>query len=80
MELLYFKDCDTKINKGYRYILVVFEFFSKYAWTVSMENKTRQTIKDSSKNVLNSSGRKPNLIETDDGKEFVNKISTTFWN
>ena len=37
-----------------------------------------KTIKDSFENILISSQRKPNLIETDRGKDFYNKIFQEF--
>ena len=39
-----------------------------------MKNKYASTIKDAFAETLNESKRKPKLIETDDGKEFANKI------
>ena len=44
------------------------------------QNKNAQTIKDSFENILISSKRKPNLIETDRGKEFYNNIFQDFLN
>ena len=35
-----------------------------------LKNKNAQTIKDTFEDVLKNSKRKPNLIETDRGKEF----------
>ena len=39
---------DYKIsnNKGYRYIFVIYDNFSKYLWTIALKNKNSQTIKD----------------------------------
>ena len=42
--------------------------------------KNAQTIKDSFENILTSSKRKPNLIETDRGKEFYYNIFQEFLN
>ena len=47
--------------------------------TILLKNKNAQTIKDSFENLLISS-KKTNLIETDDGSEFVNKIYTDLLN
>ena len=43
-------------------------------------SKKAQTIKDSFENFIKSSERKPNLIESDRGKEFYNKIFQDFPN
>ena len=48
--------------------------------TVPLKNKNAQTIKDSFENILISSRRKPNLIESDRGKEFYNNIFQDFLN
>ena len=44
----------------------------------SSKNKNAQTIKDPFENILISSERKPNLIESDRGKEFHNNIFQDF--
>ena len=80
LDILDFKDYDPKNNRGYRYVLVVIDNFSKFGWTIPLENKNGQTIKDSFENILISSKRKPNLIEPDRGKEFYLKIFRDFLN
>ena len=54
-DILDFKDYGPKNNRGYRYVLVVIDNFSKYGWTVPLKNKNAQTIKDSLQSVLISS-------------------------
>ena len=54
--------------------------FSNYGWTVPLKNKNAQTIKESFENILINSKRKPNLIESDCGKEFYNNIFQDFLN
>ena len=61
-------------NKGYRYILTVIDNFSKFAWTIPLRNKNSETITNEFSNIIKSSKRKPNMIETDRGKEFYNVI------
>ena len=53
--------------KGYRYVFVVLEKFSKFGWAIPLKNKNAQIIEDSFENILIKSKRKPNLIETDRG-------------
>ena len=74
------KDYGPENNRNHRYVLVVMDNFSKYGWTVPLKNKNAQTIKDSFETILISSKRKPNLIETDRGKEFYNNIFQDFLN
>ena len=69
------KDYEPENNKGYRYVLVVIDNFSKYGWTNTLKNKDAQSIKDALERILKSSKRKPNLIKPDIGSKFKNKIS-----
>ena len=80
LDILDLKDYGPENNRGYRYVLVVIDNFSKYGWTVPLKNKNAQTIKDSFENILISSKRKPNLIGSDRGKEFYNNIFQDFLN
>ena len=80
LDILDLKDYGPENNKGYRYVIVTIDNFSKFGWTVPLKNKNALTIKDSFENILISSKRKPNLIETDRGKEFYNNIFQDFLN
>ena len=73
-DLLDMNEYGTKNNKGYRYILVVIDNFSKFVWTIPLENKYAKSITDAFSQTIKTSRRKPNLLKTDDGKEYVNKI------
>ena len=57
-----------------RYVLLVIDSFSKCGRAIHLKNKKTQTIENSSKNILITLERKPNLIETDRGKEFYNNF------
>ena len=80
LDILDLKDYGPKNHRGYRYILVVIDIFSKYGWTIPLKNKNAQTIKYSFENILINSKRKPNLIERDRDKEFYNNIFQDFSN
>ena len=80
LDILDLKDYGPENNRGYRYVLVIIDNFSKYGWTAPLKNKNAQTIKDSFENILISSKRRPNLIESDRGKEFYNNIFQDFLN
>ena len=80
LDILDLKDYGPKNNRGYRYVLVIIDNFSKFGWTIPLKNKNAQTIKDSFENILISSKRKPNLIERDRGKEFYKNIFQDFLN
>ena len=78
LDILDLKDYGPKNNRGYRYVLVTIDNFSKFGWTIPLKNKNAQTIKDSFETILLNSKRSPNLIETDRGKEFYNNIFRNF--
>ena len=80
LDILDLKDYGPKNNRGYRYVLVIIDDFSKFGWTVPLENKNAQTINDSFENIFISSKRKPILIESDRGKKFCNNIFQDFLN
>ena len=80
LDILDLKDYGPENNRGYRYVLVIIDNFSKFGWTVPLKNKNAQTIKDSFENILINSKRKPNLIESDRGKDFYNNIFQDFLN
>ena len=50
--------------------MVVIDNFSKFGRIVPSKNKNARTITNSFENILNSSEKKPNLIENDEGTEF----------
>ena len=80
LDILDLKDYGPENNGGYRYILVVIDNFSKFGWNIPLKNKNAPTIKDSFENIIISSKRKPNLIESDRGKEFYNNLFQDFLN
>ena len=74
------KDYEPENTRNYRYILVVINNFSKFVWTVLLKNKNAQVLKEFFEKILKTSKRKPILIETEDGGEFVNEIFTDLLN
>ena len=80
LDILDLKDYGPENNRGYRYVLVTIDNFSKYGWSIPLKNKNAQAIKDSFENILISSKRKPDLIESDRDKEVYNNIFQDFLN
>ena len=74
LEILDLKDYGAENIRGYKFVLVIIDIFSKFGGTVPLKNKNSRTIKDSFENIIIISKRKPSLIETDRGKEFYNNI------
>ena len=80
LDILDLKDYGPGNNRGYRYVLVTIDNFSKFGWISPLKNKNAQTVKDSFENIIISSKRKPNLIESDRGEEFYNNIFQDYLN
>ena len=67
-------DYKTSNKKGFRYIFIVIDNFSKYLWTIPLKNKYSQTITNEFSNILTKSKRKPLKVESDRGTEFYNSV------
>ena len=62
----------TRQNKGYKFILVVLDVFSRYAWARPLKNKTGKEVAMAIEDILQEDGRKPRKLWTDQGTEFYN--------
>ena len=71
-------DYKTSNNKGFRYIFIVIDNFSKYLWGMPLKNKYSKTITNEFSNILTTSKRKPLKIESDRGSEFYNSVFQDF--
>lgn len=61
----------SKANSGYKYIIVIIDGFSKYAWAIPLKQKNKQTVYIALKKLLKE-GRIPKNLQTDAGTEFYN--------
>lgn len=61
----------SKFNAGYKYILVIIDCFSKFAWAIPLKQKNKEAVCKGFVNVL-IKGRHPKNLQTDLGKEFYN--------
>ena len=59
-------------NKGYKYILVCLDVFSRYAWARPLKTKTGIEVAEALKDIFKG-GRTPDKLWTDRGTEFWNK-------
>ena len=69
----------SKQNKNYKYIITVIDFFSKYSWCYPLKSKKSEKIIYSFKDIFKKSKRKPKMIQSDDGSEFTNNQTQTFF-
>lgn len=61
----------SKLNAGYKYILVIIDGFSKYAWAFPIKQKTKEIVSKEFQTLLEN-GRHPKNLQTDMGTEFYN--------
>ncbi|PFX12388.1 putative uncharacterized transposon-derived protein F54H12.3 [Stylophora pistillata] len=61
----------AKWNKGYRYLLMVLDIFSKYGWIVPLKNKKGESVAAGFKQIF-AEGRVPKKMWTDKGSEYYN--------
>lgn len=62
----------SRQNNSYRYILICIDVFSKYVWAVPLKDKRGPSVVDAFKKILKD-GRKPHMLQSDKGTEFLNK-------
>ena len=55
LDFLDLKNYGPENNRGYRYVLLIIDNFSKFEWTVPLKNKSAQTKEDSFGNISISS-------------------------
>jgi transposase InsO family protein len=63
----------SNVNSGYKYIFVIIDCFSKYAWAFPLKQKTKEIVSTVFKTFL-AKGRLPKNLQTDMGKEFYNNV------
>ena len=62
-----------EFNNNVRYILVVLDVKSRFAWAITQKSKDAKTTAESINKIIKTSGSKPSFIWSDQGKEFYNK-------
>ena len=63
----------SKWNKGYKYLLMVLDLFSKYGWIVPLKTKTGLEVSKAFESIFKKSKGKPKKLWVDKGKEYYNK-------
>lgn len=62
----------ARTNKGYKYILMVIDCFSKKAFARPLKTKTGKEVSEVTKSILDTISTPPKNVQTDLGKEFYN--------
>ena len=70
----------SKFNKGIRYLLCVFDIFSKYTWVIHLNDEKGITISNAFQKKLNlkASNRKPNKMWEHKESEFYDRSMRSF--
>ena len=63
-----------KNNDDYSYILVVIDSLSRYLYTEKLRSKTAEAVTVAFKNIFKRTPELPQVINSDKGKEFTNKL------
>ena len=63
----------SRYNNGYQYLLTCIDIYSKYAWVVPLKNKGGEEVAKALDSIFKQ-GRVPKKVQTDKGREFLNRI------
>ena len=63
----------SKWNKGIKYLLMVIDVFSKYGWIKPLKDKKTESVSSAFDTIFKKSKRKPTMLWTDKGSEFMSK-------
>jgi hypothetical protein len=66
---------DMRIDQGYRYILVVMDVLTRYAWAEPLKTKDTPGVAEALNKIIKESGRKPRALWSDIGPEFTFHVS-----
>ena len=63
----------SKWNKGIKYLLMVIDVLSKYGWIKPLKDKKTESVSLAFDKIFKKSKRKPEMLWTDKGSEFISK-------
>ncbi|CAF0995993.1 unnamed protein product [Brachionus calyciflorus] len=61
----------SRENQGFKFLLTIIDVFSKFVWVIALKNKMSESILQALKSIFKT--RKPKKLQTDKGREFLNK-------
>ena len=68
----------SQFNRGYTFVLVVVDGFSKKAYTRLLKDKSGKTMLTAFKSIFKEAGMTPNLLFVDQGTEYKNKTLQSY--
>ena len=69
----------SKWNKGVKYLLMVIDVFSKYGWIKPLKDKKTESVSSAFDEIFKNSKRKPIMLWTEKGSEFISKHFKEFF-
>ena len=63
------------IHNGYKFILTVVDYFSRFVWARKMKNQTAINVTNAQKSIVQETNTYPKMIQADNGNEFMNETS-----
>ena len=63
----------SKVNKGFKFILICIDILTRYAWAVPIRDKSGNSVVSALKQIIDSSGRKCHILQIDKGAEYYNR-------
>ena len=63
----------VKWNKDIKYLLMVIDVFSKYVWIKPLRDRKTESVSKAFDEIFETSKRKPKVLWTDKGSEFISK-------
>ena len=64
-------------QNGYKFILTVVDYFSRFVWARKMKSQTSINMTKALKSIVQETNTYPKIIQADNGAEFMNE--TTDW-
>ena len=65
----------SKHNKGYKWILIVIDIFTRQVYAKAMKNKTAEETKKALSEIIKDAPKIPVVIQSDDGSEFKGAVA-----
>ena len=63
----------SKWNQGIKYLITVIDVFSKYGWIKPLKYQKTESVSSAFDEIFKKSKRKPTMLWTDKGSEFISK-------
>ena len=64
----------SQLNRGYKWIALYIDNFSKFVYVKPMKDKTAKSVADATAAIFSENDIAPKNLQTDNGKEYYNKL------